>query len=383
MKILLVGNYMLTQRSMQKFAEMLKTGLQGLGHDVRLIRPLPIFGWPFPERSRIRKWFGYVDQFVLFPMRLAWASGWADITHVCDHSNAMYLSYVRGQAILTCHDLLGIRSANGAVSENKVGLTGRVLQRWIRASLEKAPFVVCVSKATADDLAEITTVPSEKVTVVQNALNYPFGQLDADTARQTVAKFGVNMDRPFFMHVGSNVWYKNRPGVLRLFAALREKPEFREHSLVMAGQPLTSELQALIRELQIENEVTAVADVTDEQLDALYSVASALLFPSLQEGFGWPVIEAQACGCLVVTSDKLPMREVAGGGAILIDPTAPHDAADRVTHEWSDRQELIERGSENVKRFSPVEMCHSYVRAYERVIEKRAMRHIAEEQLQD
>ena len=76
----------------------------------------------------------------------------------------------------------------------------------------------------------------------------------------------------------------------------------------------------------LRDRVIELTNITNEDLRALYSKATALLFPSLREGFGWPIIEAQACGCPVFTSDRVPMTEVGGDAAIYLDPTDPRPA---------------------------------------------------------
>ena len=90
MKVLLVGNYVNDeQESMQRFANLLQTGLRQAGHEVRLLRPTPFIGRIKPAAKGFGKWLGYVDKFVIFPRELKVAAKWADIVHVCDHSNAL------------------------------------------------------------------------------------------------------------------------------------------------------------------------------------------------------------------------------------------------------------------------------------------------------
>jgi glycosyltransferase involved in cell wall biosynthesis len=93
-----------------------------------------------------------------------------------------------------------------------------------------------------------------------------------------------------------------------------------------------------------------------------------LLFPSLHEGFGWPIIEAQACGCLVVTSRREPMMSVAGSGAILVDPLDHCGAADEIERQWQRREYLIVQGYENVRRFDPDRFIEAYAELYERMV---------------
>src|SRR5258708_722987 len=110
MKILLIGNYIPDQQeSMQRFANMLEVGLTQLGHEVRLIRPEPFFGKIRPSPEGFGKWLGYIDKFLLFPSRLRKAIAWADVVHICDHSDAFYTKYIQNKPhLVTCHDLLAV-----------------------------------------------------------------------------------------------------------------------------------------------------------------------------------------------------------------------------------------------------------------------------------
>jgi glycosyltransferase involved in cell wall biosynthesis len=109
-----------------------------------------------------------------------------------------------------------------------------------------------------------------------------------------------------------------------------------------------------------------LAWASDEQLRAPYSSATALLFPSLREGFGWPIIEAQACDCPVITSNRSPMDEVAGEAAVYVDPEDPDGAASIIKPFLTDGFDHLKRPSlENSARFNVGTMIGSYVTLFE------------------
>ena len=111
-----------------------------------------------------------------------------------------------------------------------------------------------------------------------------------------------DIERPFILHVGSNLRRKNRDGVVRIFA--RTKNEWNGQ-LVLAGDPLDAELHSLGTEFGVSDRIVSIVNPESELLEALYSAAVALVYPSRFEGFGWPIIEAQACGCPVICRDRL------------------------------------------------------------------------------
>jgi glycosyltransferase involved in cell wall biosynthesis len=168
--------------------------------------------------------------------------------------------------------------------------------------------------------------------------------------------------------VGGNNWYKNRLGVLKIFSALKSRPEGRHLSLVMAGQEFTREMRLFMQNCVGGRDVLELVNPTNEELRALYSCADLMLFPSLQEGFGWPIIEAQACGCPVVTSDRVPMTEVGGDAAIYVDPDDIEAASSDIALRIRPRNEPCENSLKNVERFSASQMINRYLSLHETLL---------------
>lgn len=361
---------------MGRFANLLAGLLEEAGHEIRLIRPTPILGRLRSSEAGLGKWLGYVDQYLLFPPRLLSAAGWADLVHVCDHSNAMYIRWLRGKPhAITCHDMIGIRGGIGAIPEHSTRWTGRLQQKWVLRWLRKAQRVVCVSEQTLTEVLEIAGLPTDRVSVVPNALNYPYRPMNLADASLHLDRLGLADAGPFLLHVGGNSWNKNRIGVLRIFKEILSIPGGARLRLVMAGEPWTDLMRRYAREAGIKERVVELANVSGEELRALYSTAEALLFPSLYEGFGWPIIEAQACGCPVFTSNRLPMTEVAGRGAVYFDPTDELGAARIVAAHLADLGGIRILAAENAKRFSRDAMLAGYLEAHRKVGTEPTGRH--------
>lgn len=371
-RVLLIGNYEnLRSQSMQRFAEMLRAGLMAAGHEVRLVRPPVWLGRICRNEKGLGKWIGYIDRFLLYPSLLRRQIRWADVAHICDQANAVYVTSVSGKPhLVTCHDMLAIRAALGDIAEASVGASGRIYQRWILRSLRKAQAIATVSAQTGEELRRVAGVAPHRVAIVMNALNYPYRPMPVAEAETHLSALGLSDASRFFLHVGGNQWYKNRSGVLRLFAELAKLPGFRGHRLVMVGKPWTEEVRQLAANLNLHDRALERAEVSNEQLRALYSSAEALLFPSLQEGFGWPIAEAQACGCPVVTTSGRPMTDVGGSAAIYIDPTNPADAAQIIAAALTERERWRRAGLDNAGQFSTKMMIDAYVRCYHEVLQQ-------------
>ena len=374
MKILLIANYLPdNQPSMQLFAGMLYRGLCDLGHDVRVIRPEPFFCRFKKSFGGPGKWPGYLDKMVLFPLRLSGKIARADIVHICDHSNAIYVKYLKNVPhLVTCCDLLAVRSALNEFKENPTKWTGRQLQKMILNGLNRSRRVACISEATEKDLLRISSLKKEKVSVVYMGLNYPYSPMESQKARNILnGTLNINYGDPFLLHVGKNNWYKNRMGALRIFACMNRLHPRSRLRLVFAGEGLSKEMRMFAGKQSIENMISEVILPKSEQLRALYSSAKALLYPSLAEGFGWPIVEAQACGCPVFTTNRSPMTEAGGSAAVYIDPSIPEAAASVILQSLGDKRKadkMREDGLRNIKRFSSEEMAKNYVRIYKEIL---------------
>lgn len=378
MKILLIGNYAKDyQFSMQKFSACLEQGLFQQGHQIQALQPQAVFGRPFESTvTGIAKWLGYIDKYLLFPFTLRKSAKWADVIHICDHSNAIYVSHIKKYThLVTCHDLMAVRSALGEFEENdQIGKTGQLQQQWILKGLQAAGHIASVSNATRQDIMRLAKQPPENVTVIHNGLNYAFNPVAKEQALALLAKYGITENMRFLLHVGGNQWYKNRKGLLAIFnQIIRQQPD-TDLKLVMAGKPFTDELYRLIRQYDLQDKVIELTEPSTEELCALYSLATAFIFPSLCEGFGWPIIEAQACNALVFTSNREPMTEVGGDAAIYIDPEAPDHAASIIT-DTLDNNDLINKtlnaNPSNLPQFSTELMVKKYLSLYQAIILKQ------------
>jgi len=354
---------------MDRFAVMLCDGLKGCGHEVRWLKPAPFIGRFHPSSTGFGKWLGYPDRFILFRPVLMKAAQWADIVHICDQANAVYIPWLKEKPhVVTCHDMLAIRSALGEIPEHQTGLTGRIYQGWILRGLERAMHVTCVSDATREDVLRITKLLPKNVSVVRNGLNYPYRPMSSDEAIGHLKKIGIDYGRPFFLHVGGNFWYKNKAGLLRIFARMIRLDDNNNANLLFAGAALPEELAQLARELGVYDRIRTAIYVTNKELCALYSAAQGLIFPSFAEGFGWPIIEAQACGCPVFTSNRKPMTDVGGQGAVYFDPEDEAGAAEIIINSIKSKCQLIQRGFQNAASHTAENMVSGYIDKYRQIL---------------
>lgn len=371
--MLLIANYVNDrQESMQRFAAMLEAGLKKAGIAVEVIRPEPFFGKLKRGAMGLGKWLGYLDKFVLFPKQLRKKiaeMGEETVVHICDHSNAFYTRHLADTPhLVTCNDLLAVRSALGEFPENRTGFMGRILQRWILNGLKRAQRITCISEATRKDVLRLVGSDPAKVDVTYMGLDPKWSPMPA-VATEAQLRTMPGVSKPYILHVGGGQWYKNRPGVLFVYKSLMA--DWPNVKLVMVGPVIEG-----------EKDVVFLERVSDEQLRALYSGAELLFFPSLEEGFGWPIVEAQACGCLVVATGAPAMWEAGGGDYFnLPDPRSRGwnmSTKNLISILLRDNEKFrndrpgspVIKGLENAKRFSTETMVQRYVAVYRELLYK-------------
>lgn len=372
MKIALVQSYIGdAMRSMDRFSTDLANGLLNEGLEISTIRPPLLAGRLVPSGSRWRKWLGYVDKFILFWPTLLLTRMRSDLVHIIDQGAAAFSWGCNPQkTIVTCHDLFAISRHLGLGNQPPLSWSGHILQTVILGGLRRTRHFTTVSSATEAAMRAILGANSS-ITCIPNAVGDHFRPVPARSAEQLRETLGLRPGAPYVMHVGNNSYYKNRTGVVRIFAELAKAPAFADHVLILAGKRPNPEILAATEASGLADRIAMLVEPDDDQLVALYSGAQALIFPSFEEGFGWPVLEAQACGCLVITTDKEPMRTAAGGSAILIPPDQAEVAARIILDRWPERTRLIDQGLANAGKYRPHAIYARYAEVYRSVFEAR------------
>lgn len=375
MKVLLVGNYHPDkQQSMIRYAELCSRVLKDAGCAFEIAYPARVMN---PSHAGYQGWsryLGYIDKLFLAPSLLQRKAKAFDVVHVLDHSNAHYIPKHRGSQpwVVTCHDLIAVRGALGELPEYSPTRLGHHLQAMILAGLKRADAIACVSMATAEDVRRLVGETAD-VYPLPNALNYRYQQLPSTAIRQRLALYPQVLESPFILHVGNDHPRKNRSATVRALAQVKN-PAMR---LVLVGTTMAPEVRTLAGTLGVSEQLIELGNVGNDILEALYNAAVCLMFPSRHEGFGWPIVEAQACGCPVVCTDAEPMREVAGGAALLADPDdinrfALHIQA--LLNGGGQRTQLVHAGLSNAARYSEQAMAKQMQAIYEQSILSLASR---------
>src|SRR3989338_8822560 len=222
------------------------------------------------------------------------------------------------KTVVTVHDL-GSEYLS-SMHQFKQRLYLSIMQRY---QLKTATKIIVVSKATKDDLIKRVGIEPDKIAVIYEGYDKELFKPIKDEALVNSLIHYDLQPKNYYLFVGTVHPRKNLKRLIQAFANLVSKGDtFRAYNLVIVGAKgwLSDEIYQMPKKLGIEEKVKFLGYVPEEDLPALYSGTIALVFPSLFEGFGLPILEAQACGCPVITSNVSSMPEVAGRGTILVDP---------------------------------------------------------------
>lgn len=225
------------------------------------------------------------------------------------------------KTVVTIHDLIPLLDEPAWANPHE----RNYYRETIASILRKSSAIIADSGSTKNSITERFRWCEEKIRVIPLAAGPQFTEKPAD--RSLLAKYGLaDGEKPFMISVGVFSERKNVPFFLEAFAALPK--ETRESmNILLTGnrrknKPYPQILDCIARK-RLEKNVHIVPNIPQNDLITLYSMARCLVFPSLYEGFGLPVLEAMQCGCPVITSNASSLPEVAGDAAVYIDPRDP------------------------------------------------------------
>jgi alpha-1,3-rhamnosyl/mannosyltransferase len=278
------------------------------------------------------------------------ASAWPGLTlGAHDVAHGLDARLVGGGApqVVTFHDLFNLKSDAWADEAFRT----KKKERYAAAAAGAAR-VICVSEATARDVEGLLDVPRERIAVTPLGVDPSFRPLGEAERAPALRRLGVSP--PYLLFVGLAQPRKNLEAVVRLYGRFAARLD--DLSLVIAGDDGYPEgvLGALLEETGATERVRLLGYAGEDDLPALYSGAGALLFPSRDEGFGLPALEAMACGCPVVASDRGALPEVLGEGGLAFPVDALDDmeaALGRLLDDEPFRAAEVARGLARAREF--------------------------------
>jgi len=278
----------------------------------------------------------------------------------------------KAPSILTVHDVIPFtfREAMGLFRNMFLYKPG------IRKACRLNDIIATVSDYSKQDIAEKVGVPVEKIRVVPNGLR-EINPKDPSLEIELKNRFAIN--EKYVLNVGGIHERKNIVKLVHAFAGLVNHRGYSGKLLItgnVSGAPYQRKMKkicdASVRETGMENRIVFTGYVSEKELDSLFRMAGLLIYPSLYEGFGIPILEAMKMGLPVITSNITAMPEVAGGAAYLVDPNSIEDMTSAMSEVLQNkilREEMIEKGLELVHPYTWKNAAERYLELYQEIIE--------------
>lgn len=272
--------------------------------------------------------------------------------------------------IVTVHDLIPIKYPQHFPK----GIRGFLKWQIQKRVLTLTKLIITDSLASRNDISKIAGVSEEKIKVIPLGVDPQFHKIK-DQKKISEFKKKYKLPNNFILYVGDINWNKNIPNLLKAFRKLlQEKAEFR---LVLIGNgftvqsPRLEEILLLVQELGITNNILRLTQISQSDLVLFYNLASIYIQPSIDEGFGLPVLEAFVCGCPVISSAEGSLKEVIGEAAVTINVFDPDDIAGKLNKLIMDKKlqnELIYKGQIQASKFSWEKTAISTFQSYRQAL---------------
>ncbi|MBP3552715.1 MAG: glycosyltransferase family 4 protein [Bacteroidaceae bacterium] len=289
-----------------------------------------------------------------------------DLLHCTSNTAPLYCNV---PLVLTLHDVIFMEKRQGKKSSSLYQQMGWYYRRWnVPRILRKCTQIITVSHFEAARISSVMNIPQEMILTVYNGFSHHFKPVGRNQYADTVNKYCESPN--YFFFLGNTDPKKNTLRTLKAYARYLQQSRTNVCHLLIADLD-ESVIDAYLQEggiTHIKPYLRFPGYIPNTDLPAIYSGAQAFIYTSLRESFGIPILEAMACGTPVITSNTSAIPEIAGEGAILVDPTDEKAIADKMLHVAQDREycvQQIEYGLQRVKNFSWRRTAEELLKVYQ------------------
>lgn len=307
------------------------------------------------NKKRGRKKEDFPENFVIKPLPAPffWTQGRLSLEMLFNKPDVLFAP---GHILPIFHPKNSVVTIHGLEFEYFPELYSRFHLQYLkwatRYAVNHAKKIIAVSQCTKDDLAMLYGVNPEKISVIHHGVSV---QPQPTTNNQQ-----STTDSKYILFLGTKEKKKNISGLIKAFNFLKEKYNIPHKLILAGGRPnkrfyKEENIKKIIKDLECKKDIINLDFVSEEEKWNLLNYAEVFVYPSFYEGFGMPILEAQAFGVPVITSNVSALPEVVGKAAILIDPKDIREMAEaiyKVINDQNFKNELIKKGQENAKKFS-------------------------------
>ncbi|MBI4971241.1 MAG: glycosyltransferase family 4 protein [Candidatus Omnitrophica bacterium] len=269
------------------------------------------------------------------------------------------------KVVITAHDIIGY------LFPGNMSKTAQTYwSHWLPWCYKKADHLIVDAFHTREDLVKHLRIPEKKISVIYIAADPGCVRVPVDEARREI-KESLGLSDPYFLFVGTIEPRKNLIRTLKAYAqALKSKKDLPKLMIVGAKEWGTQQFEAAIKELSLENHVIATGFVPDHMLWKIYSAAHAVIFVSIYEGFGLPLVEGMTCGVPVIASNNSSLGELGKDCSYPVDPYSESEITKAILDLAQNSalgRELAEKGSRKAKEFSWQKTAEQTIEVYKNI----------------
>jgi glycosyltransferase involved in cell wall biosynthesis len=238
---------------------------------------------------------------------------------------------------------------------------------------QKADGIVVVSESTKNDLVRIYKINPRKIEVIYSAVSEKFSVISRNDKKMIEVKEKYKLPYKFILYLGTIEPRKNIIGIIKFFNDLQKiglsenkYKELLDYKLIIAGSKgwLSKKVFSELKKSEFKSSIRFVNYIPDSDKEYFFNLASLFVYPSLFEGFGFPVLEAMSCGVPVITSNVSSLPEIVADAAVMIDPNKPQEiteAAIKIILNKEFRENLIKKGINQAKKFNWQESAKNFI----------------------
>ena len=264
-----------------------------------------------------------------------------DIYHGLSHEIPVDIQKTGIKTVVTIHDLIMEKYPS------QFKFIDRTIyhQKFLNAC-KHADKIISVSEQTKKDIIDIYGIDANKITTTYQSCNKTFYQ-HVSTEQKNELRKAYQLPETFFLYVGSIIERKNLLGICKAYA-LNKRKDLPPLVVVGKGDDYMKKVKQFIQSEKLESDIIFLSELSPNSagkfnLAALYQMSAGLIYPSIYEGFGIPLLEAMACGTMVITSQLSCLPEVGGDAALYVDPFAPDSILDAMMKVTSDHQYVTDQ----------------------------------------
>lgn len=294
-----------------------------------------------------------------------------DIYHGLSHEIPLGIHKTGTRSVVTMHDLIFERYPEQYNAIDRV-----IYRKKFRYACNYADKIIAISRQTKEDIINFYKIPDEKISVCYQSCN-PVFSVVVPEEKKTATRLLYNLPQEYYLYVGSIIERKN---LLLIVKAMKEFNQAIPLVVIGDGGDYKQKVKTCIAENRLQDKVIFLSETaagkteagfrSSQDFPAIYQMATAMIYPSIFEGFGIPVLEALYSGLPVITSNVSCMPETGGDAALYVNPGDVHEMAaamQRVASDEALRKDMIKRGFEHALKFSPQKTAAAVMDVYKSI----------------